>query len=343
MNAVYKTMMAYGVLATSLLGYTNIDRLITDEAYWAKSAKAAADEFSTFEWDSKADKAVLKNSDIRLWNRDVDGFNMVSKGGFLRSLNVLVDTTKSKPEFSETLAEWVAVFDVNLKVDHSEDSFKAKDGGKSMTYRWKQDSYYVYLTGTAKGDEYKVSLEFRPKVVADVPAAVAAEKDRFDGIYKRNFYTSDYSKSFKGRLVGFDQGKETVSIQTSKSTVTVPLYKLSERDVAYYEEIKDLVIASKSLGLSIRESKAKPEREGRASTVKTHFEITLSNRSSQSIDELELEYETYYRVDTLDGAPMLTSKHGKVSVTSLHGKYRETYHTDAIGIVRETKPGVSGG
>ncbi|PQJ29633.1 hypothetical protein BSZ32_14800 [Rubritalea profundi] len=94
MNAVYKTMMAYGALATSLLAQTNIDRLCTDEGYWAKSAKAAADEFSTYEWGASADKAVLKNTDIRLWNRDVDGFDMVSRDGFLRSLNVLVDTTK---------------------------------------------------------------------------------------------------------------------------------------------------------------------------------------------------------------------------------------------------------
>ena len=90
MNTVYKTMMAYGTLATSLLANTNIDRLITDEAYWAKSAKAAAGEFPTFEWDSKMDKAVLKNTDIRLWNRDVDGFNMVSKGGFLRYVHELI-------------------------------------------------------------------------------------------------------------------------------------------------------------------------------------------------------------------------------------------------------------
>ncbi len=343
MNTVYKTMMAYGALATSLLAQTNIDRLFTDEGCWAKSAKAAADEFSTFKWETSTDKAVLKNTDIRLWNRDVDGFDMVSRAGFLRSLNVLVDNTQSKSEFTDTLEEWVAVFDTNLEVDHTEDAFNAKSGGKSMTYRWKQDSYYVYLTGTAKGGTYNVSLEYRPKVVTDAPAAVLAEKDRFDGIYERKFHTPDYSKSFKGRIVGFDQGKETISVQTKKSTLTVPLDKLSERDVAYYEEIKDLVLASKSLSISVKETKAKASRNGRAITVDTNFGINLANRSAQSIKDIEVKYVTYYKLDTLDGPPVLTSKRGSVDVASLYGNHRETVFTYPVGIVRNSKPGVSGG
>jgi hypothetical protein len=342
MNTVYKTMLVYGSLATSMLAQTNIDRLFTDEGYWAKSAKAVASELSTYEWDTSADKAVLKNTDIRLRNRDVDGFNMVSRDGYLRSLNVLVDTTKSKPEFSDTLGEWVAILDTKLKVDHTEDAHSGKDGGKSMTYRWKKDTYYVSLTGTAKGEIYNVSLEYRPKVVVDAPARVLAEKDRFDGIYERNFYTPDYSKSFKARIVGFDQGKETISVQTKNATLSVPLDKLSERDLAYYEEIKDLVIASKSLGLSIKESKAKPERKGRATTVNTNFAISLANRSTQPIQELEIKYVAYHKVDTLDGGPVLTSSSGSIDVTSLYGKYRQTLYTDPVAIVRETKPGVSG-
>lgn len=210
-----------------------------------------------------------------------------------------------------------------------------------MTYRWKQDSNYVYLTGTNKGDRYNVSQEYRPKVVSDAPAAVLAEKDRFDGIYERKFYTPDYSKSFKGRIVGFDQGKETISVQTKKSRLTVSLDKLSERDLAYYEEIKELVIASKSLGLSIKENKAKAERNGRASTVNTNFAIGLANRSSQPIQELEIKYVASHKVDTLDGPPVLTSTSGSVDVTSLFGNYHETIYTDMVPIIRETRPGVS--
>ena len=343
MNTVYITMMAYGALATSLLAQTNIDRLFTDEGNWANSAKAAAEEFSTFEWDTSTDKAVLKNTDIRLWNRDVDGFDMVSRTGFLRSLNVLVDNTKSKSEFSDTLEEWVAVFDANLKVEHTEDAFKSKDGAKSMTYRWKQDTYYVYLTGTAKGGAYNVSLEYRPKVVTDAPASVLAEKDRFDGIYERKFHTPDYSKSFKGRIVGFDQGKETISVQTKRSKMTVPLDKLSERDIAYYEEIKDLVLASKSLSIGLKETKAKAVRNGRASSVNTNFAINLANSSPQEMKDIEVKYVTYYRVDTLDGPPVLTSTRGSLDVSKLFGNYRQTAYTDAVAIVRESRPGVSGG
>ena len=65
-------------------------------------------------------------------------------------MNVLVDNSKSKSEFTDTLEEWVAVFYAHLKVEHSEDAFKAKDVVNSMTYRWEQETYYVYLTGSAK-------------------------------------------------------------------------------------------------------------------------------------------------------------------------------------------------
>ncbi|MFC4993845.1 hypothetical protein [Rubritalea tangerina] len=343
MKVVYKTMMAFGAVATSLCAQTNIDRLFTDEGYWAMSAKAAAGEFPDFKWEASADKAELKNDDIRLWNRDVDGFDMVSRANFLRELNVLVDETKDKASFTETLEEWVAVFDANLKVEHTKDAYTGKDGTKAMKYRWKQEEYYVYLTGEAKGDAFAVKLQYKPKVVTDAPASVQAEKDRYDGIYERSFYTPDYSKSFKGRIVGFDQGKETIEVQTKKSKLTVPLDKLSERDIAYYEEIKDLVIATKSLSITIKESKAKAERAGRAITVNTHFDITLFNRSAEKIDEIELEYDIYYKVDTLDGPPVLTKTNGSETVTSLFGKYRETIYTDAIPIVRESRPGVGGG
>lgn len=335
--------MLCGLMTSTLLAQTNIDPLFTDDGYWPKSAEAVAAAFPDFQWETTATTAMLKNDDIRLWNRDVEGFNMTSRGGHLRSLNVNIQGTDSKSDFTEMLETWVAVFDANLKTAHSKSPSKSKDGANVLTYRWKQENYYVYLRGSSKGGAYSVDLEYRPKVVADAPASVRAEQDKFDGIYERNFYNPDYSKSFSGRIVGFDESKQTIAVQTKKSKINVPLDQLSERDLAYYEEIKDLVIASKSLGVSIKETADKATREGRAITRNTYFEVTLANRSATKIENIEVKYTTYYKRDTLDGPPVLTSETGSYEVASLYGNYRETSSTTAIPITKESRPGMSGG
>ncbi|GAA5493950.1 hypothetical protein Rhal01_00103 [Rubritalea halochordaticola] len=342
MSSIKKTLLA-GVASLSIghaYANTNIDGLLAEGSHWNKACEAASKDFPNIEWESKGGVWNIKDDDLKLWNRNVETFKMSSSSGKIRHLTVGITSTDSKPVFLESLETWKAVMNSRLGEEGRESASSSAKGGV-VNVRWRQESYLASLTGKEESGKYSLTLNYRP--ISEPPASVAKEQDKFDGIYERTFYSPDYSKSFRGTVLQYDEQTMMVKIEKGRSVMSVNLDQLSDRDADYIDRVSGLLAASNGLALQIKEIKDKPDKNGRAITVNTRFDLSLINNSPNEIKEVELRYDIFYKEDTLDGAPVLKMTSGSVQLGDIFANYRETNSTEGIGIVRESKPGVSGG
>lgn len=332
-------LLAFGTVSMNVLAATDVDKALTSKRHWQMTAKDAAAKLSQYQWDVSGTEASMIGDDLRLFNRDIEKFAMQSRSGQITSFKALLVKTTSREDFSESLEDWKIALGDELGMDGVKSPVQS-----GARFKWRFDDMQVILTAGAKGKDFVLDLEYRPKNTAGVPASVAGEKDRYDGIFERSFYSTDYSKSFKGTLKKYSDTTGVLTVETAKGALTkVNLDDLSERDAQYIENVGDLITALNGLALTIKEVKEKPSKVGRAITVNTSFDVTVSNRAEATINNLDIRYKVFYKRDTLDAAPVLTQDEGSWAMSEIYGKYRETVTTEPIDIVRETSPSVSGG
>lgn len=319
---------------------TNIDGLLKDGPHWRQGCTAAAKSFPDFKWSSSDGVWSLNGENLRLWNRDVHSFQMRSSEDKLRSLNVGILETNDKAVFTDSLETWKAVMNSRLEEEGKQSAYTTDDGAV-LKLRWRKENCMISLKGEENGSSYSINLLYHP--ITEPPAKVAAEKDRFDGIYERTFYSPDYSKSFRGTVQSYDERTSTLKIEKGRSVVSVNLDHLSDRDMEYIDQVSGLIAAKNGLRLEIVETKEKPSKNGQAIGVETGFEVTLVNNSKTKMQDVEIRYDMFHKLDTLDGAPVLKKTSGTFQIEEVLAQYRESNSTDKVDIVKESRPGISGG
>lgn len=319
---------------------SNIDGLLQEGSHWRQGCAAAAKNFPDFQWTNSGDVWSLKDDKIRLWNRDVQSFQMSSSDEKLRSLKVGILQTTDQPDFMEALETWKAVMQSRLNADGNQASYSTSEG-TVLKLHWRNENCLISLKGEENKGSYSLSLQYRP--ITEPPANVAAEKDRFDGIFERTFYSPDYAKSFRGTVQSYDEGTMVLKIEKGRSIMSVNLDQLSDRDADYIDRVGGLIAAKNGLRLEIVETKEKPNKNNRAISVGTGFDITLVNNSKSKIEDVEIRYDMFHKEDTLDGPPVLKKTSGSFQLEEIFAQYRESNSTEKIEIIRESSPGVSGG
>ncbi len=166
---------------------------------------------------------------------------------------------------------------------------------------------------------------------------------------QRAFHNADKSQSFYGLLTGYNTDKKTVTVRLKNGREKrFHLKLLSADDQKYVLENRDVLAVNKGVRVSFKEIKGKSTRtkEGliRTSTVPTHFEVTVYNRTKTPIEDLELRYSYYYCVGTLTpGGPKNTPhvSKGVLAYGKIYGQDTTTLQTAKIDIVRASKKGVA--
>lgn len=165
----------------------------------------------------------------------------------------------------------------------------------------------------------------------------------------RTFHNKDKSQSFSGRLTGYKASSKIVTIRLSKGGVRrFKLGLLAADDQKYVLKNQDTLAVIGGVSVSFKEIKEKSTRTKkgliRTSTVPTHYNVTVYNRTKTPIEDLELRYSYYYCVGTLTaGGPKHTPQvaNGSLVFDKLYDQDTATLKTKTIDIVRSSKKGVA--
>ncbi len=168
----------------------------------------------------------------------------------------------------------------------------------------------------------------------------------------RTFENAEKTKSFTGRLVGYDSTKALVTVQ-KKSTmrpVTFKVALLSEENRKFVEERSIELEAAGGLRMTFYETVTKTDSKRTAATRTSNynggFRIEIRNYLRRMIEGVEVDYIVIYRKDSTSGNGSLTTLKGSRNLTALVPNLNENILVDGIPLKSYYKAGtvsVSGG
>ena len=168
----------------------------------------------------------------------------------------------------------------------------------------------------------------------------------------RTFENAEKTKSFTGRLVGYDSTKALVTVQ-KKSTmrpVTFKVALLSEENRKFVEERSIELEAAGGLRMMFYEAVTKTDSKRTATTRTSNynggFRIEIRNYLRRMIEGVEVDYIVIYRKDSTSGNGSLTTLKGSRNLTALVPNLNENILVDGIPLKSYYKAGtvsVSGG
>jgi len=173
--------------------------------------------------------------------------------------------------------------------------------------------------------------------------ALAFTASSVQALEEREFHNADKSKSFKGTVIGYDAQKKKVTIRSSRGGVShVKLSAFCEEDQKYILDNANALAASKSLEFSFKEVTGGGSKK---TGFDTGYDISLYNRGTSEIKDIEFKYTIYYRVGSVKkGVKTVAKEHsGDLSLDSLYGTLRYTLSTSKVKLVREIVKGKAGG
>ena len=168
----------------------------------------------------------------------------------------------------------------------------------------------------------------------------------------RRFENADKTKSFVGRLVGYDSTKKRVTVQkkTTMRPVTFSVSLLSEENQKFVEDRSLELEAAGGLRMMFYENVEKTSSK-RSDTTRTNnynggFKIEIRNYLRQAIQDVSVDYIIVYRKDSTAGNGALATKKGSRQLTSLIPNLDENIVIDGIPLKSYYKAGsvsVAGG
>lgn len=161
----------------------------------------------------------------------------------------------------------------------------------------------------------------------------------------RTFENTDKTKSFRGRLVGYDPKKEIVTVQrkTTMRPVRFKVALLSEDNQKFVKARAKELEAASGLRMMFYEhvEKLSTKRSGdtRTSQYNGGFKIEIRNHARQSIEDVEIEWIAVYRKDAVNGLGSVATKRGSESISTLIPNLDENIKVDGIPLKSYRKAG----
>ena len=161
----------------------------------------------------------------------------------------------------------------------------------------------------------------------------------------RSFENADKTKSFQGRLVGYDPAREKVTVQ-KKSTlrpVTFSVALLSEEHRKFVEKRAVELEAAGGLRMMFYQTieKTGSNRSGdtRTSSYNGGYKIEIRNFLRRAIQDVSVDYIVIYRKDSTKGNGTRSVKRGSRDLTALVPNYDENIVIDGIPLTSYYKAG----
>ena len=161
----------------------------------------------------------------------------------------------------------------------------------------------------------------------------------------RSFENADKTKSFQGRLVGYDPARKKVTVQ-KKSTlrpVTFSVALLSEEHRKFVEKRAVELEAAGGLRMMFYQTidKTGTTRNGgtRTSSYNGGYKIEIRNFLRRAIQDVSVDYIVIYRKDSTKGNGTRAVKKGTKDLTALVPNYDENIVIDGIPLTSYYKAG----
>ena len=161
----------------------------------------------------------------------------------------------------------------------------------------------------------------------------------------RSFENAEKTKSFQGRLVGYDPAREKVTVQ-KKSTlrpVTFSLALLSEEHRKFVEKRAVELEAAGGLRMmfyrNIQKTGSNRKGDTRTSSYNGGYKIEIRNFLRRAIQDVSVDYIVIYRKDSTKGNGTLSTKRGSSNLTALVPNYDENIVINGIPLTSYYKAG----
>ena len=161
----------------------------------------------------------------------------------------------------------------------------------------------------------------------------------------RSFENADKTKSFLGRLVGYDPARKKVTVQ-KKSTlrpVTFNVALLSDEHRKFVEKRAVELEAAGGLRMMFYQTidKTGTTRNGgtRTSSYNGGYKIEIRNFLRRAIQDVSVDYIVIYRKDSTKGNGTRAVKKGTKDLTALVPNYDENIVIDGIPLTSYYKAG----
>ena len=161
----------------------------------------------------------------------------------------------------------------------------------------------------------------------------------------RSFENADKTKSFVGRLVGYEPTRKKVTVQ-KKSTlrpVSFNVALLSEEHRKFVEERAVELEAAGGLRMvffeNVQKLGSKRSGDTRTSNYNGGYKIEIRNFLRRAIQDVSVEYIVIYRKDSTNGNGARAIKKGSKDLTALIPNYDENIIIDGIPLTSYYKAG----
>ena len=161
----------------------------------------------------------------------------------------------------------------------------------------------------------------------------------------RGFENADKTKSFQGRLVGYNPSSRKVTVQkkTTLRPVTFSVSLLSAEHQKYVEDRAVELEAAGGLRMMFYENvqKVGSARSGstKTSTYDGGYKIEIRNYLRRAIQDVSVDYLIVYRKDSTNGNGTRSIKRGSRNLTALVPNYDENIVIGGIPLTSYYKAG----
>jgi hypothetical protein len=115
----------------------------------------------------------------------------------------------------------------------------------------------------------------------------------------REFHSADKSKSFSGRLEGFDDASGVVTVRLANGAVSrIPLTALSQEDGEYIKSAGTGLQVGSKVDVQMVENSTRGEKESSGNffitKVNSGYKINLTNRAPAELGGFEVRHRVYF-------------------------------------------------
>lgn len=161
----------------------------------------------------------------------------------------------------------------------------------------------------------------------------------------RSFESADKTKSFVGRLVGYDPARKKVTVQ-KKSTLRPISFNVSLLSEEHRKFVEDRAVELEAAGglrmvffENVQKLGSKRSGDTRTSNYNGGYKIEIRNFLRRAIQDVSVDYLVIYRKDSTKGNGTRAIKKGSKNLTALIPNYDENIIIDGIPLTSYYKAG----
>lgn len=161
----------------------------------------------------------------------------------------------------------------------------------------------------------------------------------------RSFENADKTKSFVGRLVGYDPARKKVTVQ-KKSTLRPVSFNVSLLSEEHRKFVEDRAVELEAAGglrmvffENVQKLGSKRSGDTRTSNYNGGYKIEIRNFLRRAIQDVSVDYLVIYRKDSTKGNGTRAIKKGSKNLTALIPNYDENIIIDGIPLTSYYKAG----